>query len=158
MTWQQDCVRYEQGGTREFLKAALQYEKQAEKGWSAYAIEAAVTEAGFRISNRTVTRRLNALVEARKTRASARSNVFLEAFAAAYFNENAAGRGGQTPLDEETRIRVYLEGVVSEFERLFSSELPDLDEEEIENIRRLRDHCDTVLNGRPVLRLVENTA
>ena len=106
--WAQDCAKYEEGGAAEYLKATLQYEKRAERNSSDYEIAKAVTEAGFRISSRTVGRRLNALVEARKTGASARSNAFLQAFAAAYFEENAAGRGGQTPLDSETRRRVYL--------------------------------------------------
>ncbi len=153
--WAQECARYEQEGASEYLKAALQYEKQSEDGWSQADIADEVTGAGFPIHRSTVTRRLAALKVARLTRARVNSKAFLEAFAEAYADENAAGRGQGMHLDPETARRVFLEGAVHEFQRHFS-EPWELDEEELANVRLLRDNCDAVLAGRPILTLVEN--
>jgi len=154
MTWAQDCARYEQGGAQEYLNAAFEYEKQWTNGSTKVDIAAEVTDAGFPISDQTVGRRLAALDEADR-RARRRTKAHLEAFAQAYAGINASGRGRGTPLDAETARRVFLEGAVHEFVRHFS-EPWDLDEEELANVRLLRDNCDAVLAGRPILTLVEN--
>lgn len=150
--WAQDCAKYEQGGASEYLKAALQYEKQVvTEGWSGDTIAAEVSGAGFYIHGRTVRRRLEALRIVRDdghTRPN--SKAFLEAFAEAYASLNTAARGGQTPLDPETARRVYLEGVVGEFDRLFKESV-ELDEDELASIRLLRDKCDAVLSGRRLM-------
>jgi len=151
--WAKDCARYERGGAQEYLRAAIEYEKQWEKGSSYRDIAEAVTVAGFPIHDRTVRRRVNALEEAdRRTRRNTRAH--LEAFAEAYATENAVRGGGGSLPPEEAR-RVYLEGVVGEFERLFSNDY-DLTDEDRQNVQRLRDHCDEVLAGRPVLKLVKS--
>lgn len=143
--WAQDCAKYEEGGAAEYLKAALIYEKQI--GRSSFTdIAEAVTEAGFAVHRTTVSRRLNALVEARETGARAHSKAFLEAFAKAYAAENADGRGGQTPLDPETARLAYLEGVVGEWDRLFPE--PVLSDEERPIVQAIYEKAGATLEGR----------
>lgn len=92
--WAEECAAYERGGAAEYLKAALEYERRRDAGWSGQTIADEVSGAGFQIHRATVNRRLAALSVARATRLRANSKGFLEAFAAAYEDVNAQGRGG----------------------------------------------------------------
>lgn len=143
--WATDCAGYEQGGAAEYLKATLEYERRSATKTGAEIAEA-VTAAGFPIHKATVNRRLAALLVARRTRARANSKEFLAAFAEAYADVNARGSGG-TQVPPEERRRVYLEGVVGEFDRLFQDP-SGLDDEERSMIEQLRDRCDAALAGR----------
>ena len=144
--WAQDCAKLEKAASGSIFKATLVYEAKWNEDWSAEGIAGEVRQAGGLISEATVRRRLVALGVARR---DPRPNLEA-AFAQAYAEENRATRGGfgQTPLDLETRVRVYLEGVVGEFERLFSSdELPDLDEDEMLTRREVAKLARVSYNG-----------
>jgi hypothetical protein len=96
--WAQKCAKLEKGSAGFIFEATQEYAAKRAEGWSAKAIAAEVTAAGFSIGERTVGRRLQALVKIEASAATAEQD-----FVQAYYeiNMESSGSDKRLPKNDE---------------------------------------------------------
>jgi hypothetical protein len=121
--WAQKCAKLEKGSAGFIFEATQEYAARKAEGWSAKAIAAEVTAAGFSIGERTVGRRLKAL-EGLEGSAGASAEA---KFAAAYIVENdkASHSDPRLPQNDEG-VAMVLEKAARELQDKHGWSLEDV--------------------------------